>query len=134
MRSGEAPRFEALHELPCEVTLDPVPSLSTPPSSSSTAAPPQHPHHPHWCGGAPAKEGREVERPRGQSLFLFGSRGSLGETWRENGCIRARVGGVKILILLKNSWFEFFLTCPHLSPSNIPATHQPALLSANPGR
>lgn len=65
------------------------------------------------------EEERRGERggSRGQSLFLFGSLGSLGETWRENGCIRAGVGGVKILILLKNSWFEFFLTSP---PPHLP--------------
>lgn len=58
------------------------------------------------------------EGSEGQSLFLFGSWGLLGEAWLENDCIRAGVGGVKILILLKNSWFEFLRTSlfPPLSP------------------
>ncbi|TKS87782.1 Eyes absent -like protein 1 [Collichthys lucidus] len=45
---------------------------------------------PYRGAGAPERRG---EGSWGQSLFLFGSRGLLGEAWRENGCIRAGVGG-----------------------------------------
>lgn len=45
---------------------------------------------PYRGAGAPERRG---EGSQGQSLFLFGSLGLLGEAWRENGCIRAGVGG-----------------------------------------
>ena len=50
---------------------------------------PPQPLHP-FIGALEPRKGRGS---RGQSLFLFGSQGLLGETWRENGCIRAGVGG-----------------------------------------
>lgn len=70
---------------PCEVTLD---SQLFP-----IAFPPPHLHTlppPYRGAGAPERRGPGSQ---GQSLFLFGSWGLLGEAWQENGCIRAGVGG-----------------------------------------
>lgn len=71
----------------CEVTLDSL--------RQSLAAALLHLYlstlpPPYRGAGAPERRG---EGSQGQSLFLFGSRGLLGEAWRENGCIRAGVGG-----------------------------------------
>lgn len=88
-----------LRKLHVRSTPPPHTHSVTPPLLPSTVPPPLI-----WVHGALERS----RRPLGQSLFLFGSGDSLGE----KACIRAKVLGVKILILLKNSWFEFLSTSP----------------------
>lgn len=69
---------------------------------------------PYRGAGAPERRG---EGSRGQSLFLFGSRGLLGEAWRENGCIRARVGGQDFNSVKEQLvWVSLHVALPSLSP------------------
>lgn len=96
---------------PCEVTLDslPQPLHTTLLRLHLFALPP-----PYRGAGAPERRG---EGSRGQSLFLFGSRGLLGETWRENGCIRAGVGGQDFNSVKEQLvWVSPHFTFPSLSP------------------
>lgn len=54
---------------------------------------------------------------QGQSLFLFGSRGLLGEAWRENGCIRVGVGGQDFNSVKEQLvWVFLHVALPSLSP------------------
>lgn len=87
---------------PCEVTP------SHPPSHKLPAVLPLI-----WACGALERR----SRAQGQSLFLFGSRGLLGEAWRENGCIRARVGGQDFNSVKEQLvWVSLHVALPSLSP------------------
>jgi len=96
---------------PCEVTLDSIPQ----------PLPAAH-HHPHLSSPPPPYRGagapeRRGEGSRGQSLFLFGSQGLLGEAWRENGCIRAEVGGQDFNSVKEQLvWVSPHVALPSLSP------------------
>lgn len=96
---------------PCEVTLGSIPQplpVSLLHLHLSTLPPPYR--------GARAPE-RRGEGSRGQSLFLFGSRGLLGEAWRENGCIRAGVGGQDFNSVKEQLvWVFLHVVLPSLSP------------------
>lgn len=60
---------------------------------------------------------RRGEGSQGQSLFLFGSRGLLGEAWQENGCIRAGVGGQDFNFVKEQLvWVSPHVAFPSLSP------------------
>lgn len=88
------------------------PSLYTPLSSVSTSSP----FHPLIGVPEPRREGE-----RGHGVKVFSSL-DLGACWERLGERMAALEqglGVKILILLKNSWFEFLLTS--LSP---PSPHK----------
>lgn len=65
----------------------------------------------------PREEGRRGRGgSQGQSLFLFGSLG-LGEAWRENGCIRAEVGGQDFNSVKEQLvWVSAHAGLPSLSP------------------
>lgn len=77
--------------------------------STSPTLPP-----PYRGAGAPERRG---EGSWGQSLFLFGSRGLLGEAWRENGCIRAGVGGQDFNSVKEQLvWVSPHVALPSLSP------------------
>lgn len=93
---------------PCEVTLDSLPQPLPADLHLSTLPPPYR--------GARAPE-RRGEGSLGQSLFLFGSRGLLGEAWRENGCIRAGVGGQDFNSVKEQLvWVSPQVALPSLSP------------------
>lgn len=80
----------------------------------SSPSPPLYPSTPLSGCQSPREEGRGS---RGQSLFLFGSRGLLGEAWRENGCIRAGVGGQDFNSVKEQLvWVFLHVALPSLSP------------------
>lgn len=80
----------------------------------SSPSPPLYPSTPLSGCQSPREEGRGSQ---GQSLFLFGSRGLLGEAWRENGCIRAGVGGQDFNSVKEQLvWVFLHVALPSLSP------------------
>lgn len=80
----------------------------------SRCSPPPLPLHPSTPLSGCRSPG---EGSQGQSLFLFGSRGLLGEAWRENGCIRAGVGGQDFNSVKEQLvWVSLHFTLPSLSP------------------
>ncbi len=88
---------------PCEVTPAPLSQTPLPPAPLPLI----------WACGALERRSRAP----GQSLFLFGSRGLLGEAWRENGCIRAGVGGQDFNSVKEQLvWVSLHVALPSLSP------------------
>lgn len=102
-----SPGTQSSELAPCEVTLDFPPAFTR-------CSPPLYPSTPISGCWSPIEEGRGSQ---GQSLFLFGSLGLLGEAWRENGCIRAGVGGQDFNSVKEQLvWVSPHVALPSLSP------------------
>lgn len=123
----ELKRFTSLH---VRSAWTPSPVFTHHPPSLPLLHPPLPPSPSSVLWWSPGEEGRELEGSQGQSLFLFGSWASLWKSWRERGCIRARVGGGQDFNSVKEQLVWVF---PHHHPFS-PTSHQPTPLSANPGR
>lgn len=87
------------------------------PPAFTRCSPPSPPLFPSTPLSGCQSPGEEGKGSQGQSLFLFGSRCLLGEAWRENGCIRAGVGGQDFNSVKEQLvWVSPHVALPSLSP------------------